>query len=209
MFTCAQQQILQVTDVPHPQAQQQIAKALRVFTRAEALPAIIHCRQGKDRTGIMVALLLLLLGVDEATVVVDYTKSNLAIEVCLCCSTPGHTLPSCPVREATVMVDTHEVEPGNRGVLAVVLLSGNIPLQLGYRWRLRRHAVCPSWLRMTLVSDTNWDNSWHVASPLLATLKAVISSTTGTAPDAIARIGQRKACRTRYTMLTQQWTNSF
>ena len=75
------------------QAQQQIAKALRVFTRAENLPAIIHCRQGKDRTGIMVALLLLLLGVDEATVVVDYTKSNLAIEVCLLMRNPrAHVL---------------------------------------------------------------------------------------------------------------------
>lgn len=41
------------------------------------LPAIIHCTAGKDRTGLVVALLLLTLGVPEETVLADYTLSNL------------------------------------------------------------------------------------------------------------------------------------
>lgn len=39
-------------------------------------PAVIHCTAGKDRTGIAVALLLLLLGVPKPTVIADYTLSN-------------------------------------------------------------------------------------------------------------------------------------
>jgi protein-tyrosine phosphatase len=40
-------------------------------------PALIHCTAGKDRTGLVVALLLLTLGVSEETVLADYTLSNL------------------------------------------------------------------------------------------------------------------------------------
>lgn len=41
-------------------------------------PALIHCSAGKDRTGITSALLLMVLGVPEETVVADYSLSNLA-----------------------------------------------------------------------------------------------------------------------------------
>ena len=58
-----------------------IARALRVFAHAENLPIIIHCIHGKDRTGLIIALLLLLLGVDEPTVVLDYAKSELELKV--------------------------------------------------------------------------------------------------------------------------------
>ena len=73
-----------------------IARALRVFAHAENLPAIIHCIHGKDRTGLIVALLLLLLGVDEPTVVLDYAKSELELKVNLkhgCLPAPGAQAP--------------------------------------------------------------------------------------------------------------------
>ena len=41
------------------------------------LPAVIHCTAGKDRTGLVNAMLLLTLGVPEETVLADYTLSNL------------------------------------------------------------------------------------------------------------------------------------
>jgi protein-tyrosine phosphatase len=43
----------------------------------ENLPCLIHCAAGKDRTGIVVALLLALLGVPEATILADYSLSNV------------------------------------------------------------------------------------------------------------------------------------
>src|SRR5438034_394341 len=42
-------------------------------------PVVVHCTAGKDRTGIVVALALLAVGVDRETVVSDYalTEANL------------------------------------------------------------------------------------------------------------------------------------
>lgn len=42
------------------------------------LPFLVHCAIGKDRTGIVIALLLAALGVPEQTIVYDYALSNAA-----------------------------------------------------------------------------------------------------------------------------------
>jgi Protein tyrosine/serine phosphatase len=42
-------------------------------------PVLIHCQAGKDRTGIMVALILLAMGVDRELIVRDFMKSNEAL----------------------------------------------------------------------------------------------------------------------------------
>ncbi len=42
----------------------------------DGLPAIIHCAAGKDRTGVVSAILLLALGVDEPTVLDDYELTS-------------------------------------------------------------------------------------------------------------------------------------
>lgn len=44
----------------------------------DALPAIIHCTSGKDRTGFGVALLLTALGVGRNEILADYLQSNYA-----------------------------------------------------------------------------------------------------------------------------------
>ena len=46
----------------------------------EGGPVIIHCAIGKDRTGILSALLLTALGVDRETIFADYLSSNDRIE---------------------------------------------------------------------------------------------------------------------------------
>lgn len=43
-------------------------------------PVLIHCAAGKDRTGISVALLMRLLGVDRPTVMADYVLTNDSID---------------------------------------------------------------------------------------------------------------------------------
>jgi protein-tyrosine phosphatase len=49
---------------------------LHQLAEVDGLPLLVHCTAGKDRTGVLVAILLLLLGVDEATVLADYSLSN-------------------------------------------------------------------------------------------------------------------------------------
>ena len=52
-------------------------RLLTGLAEPEGLPALFHCHAGKDRTGIVAALLLLLLGVDERTVLDDYQLSGI------------------------------------------------------------------------------------------------------------------------------------
>jgi protein-tyrosine phosphatase len=54
--------------------------AIRRLAAPGALPAIFHCAAGKDRTGIMAALLLSGLGVDDDVVVADYGLTAAGIE---------------------------------------------------------------------------------------------------------------------------------
>ena len=58
----------------------QIRAALEVLADPGALPAVFHCTAGKDRTGVLSAIVLSLLGVDEPTVVADYALSGEAME---------------------------------------------------------------------------------------------------------------------------------
>jgi protein-tyrosine phosphatase len=63
--------VLQHTDV--------VAMALREIADTRDAGVVVHCTAGKDRTGIVVALALLAVGVDRQTVVADYaqTEGNL------------------------------------------------------------------------------------------------------------------------------------
>jgi protein-tyrosine phosphatase len=57
-----------------------VAQALRIVADPANLPAIIHCTVGKDRTGVLVAVILSLLGVANDTIVADYALSAGAME---------------------------------------------------------------------------------------------------------------------------------
>ena len=51
----------------------------QLFASADAFPAVVHCTAGKDRTGVIIALVLDLLGVAHETLVADYELSNAAV----------------------------------------------------------------------------------------------------------------------------------
>lgn len=55
----------------------QLLAGLALLAEDGALPAVVHCTAGKDRTGILVALLLDLLGVDREAVVADYAETTI------------------------------------------------------------------------------------------------------------------------------------
>ncbi len=56
----------------------QIVQAIEPFASGE--PTLVHCTAGKDRTGIIVALLLDLVGVDHDTIVHDYALTDVYLE---------------------------------------------------------------------------------------------------------------------------------
>jgi hypothetical protein len=56
-----------------------IAKVLTVLARTDA-PAVFHCAAGKDRTGVISALLLSLCGVREEVIVADYAATREALD---------------------------------------------------------------------------------------------------------------------------------
>ncbi|GIZ49483.1 hypothetical protein CKM354_001251300 [Cercospora kikuchii] len=47
-----------------------------VLSRKENYPLLVHCTQGKDRTGLVILLVLMLLGVDHAAIEKDYMLSE-------------------------------------------------------------------------------------------------------------------------------------
>ena len=56
-----------------------IVEVLEYLTRPDAMPALVHCLVGKDRTGLLVALLLDLLGVPRDAILADYVASNAGL----------------------------------------------------------------------------------------------------------------------------------
>jgi len=61
------------------EATPQIIGALSALAAPDARPAVFHCTAGKDRTGLLSALVLSLLGVPEETVIADYALSDAAM----------------------------------------------------------------------------------------------------------------------------------
>ena len=55
----------------------QVIKTLDTIASPATLPALVHCAGGKDRTGIITALVLGLVGVPEETIVKDYALTAL------------------------------------------------------------------------------------------------------------------------------------
>ena len=54
--------------------------AFAALASGESLPAVFHCSAGKDRTGVLSALILAFLGVPDETIVEDYALSGPAME---------------------------------------------------------------------------------------------------------------------------------
>ena len=56
--------------------QAQVCRTLATFADADGLPGLVHCTAGKDRTGVITALLLGLVGVPHETIIADYALTS-------------------------------------------------------------------------------------------------------------------------------------
>jgi protein-tyrosine phosphatase len=57
-----------------------IGAAVRELCMPGAFPALVHCAAGQDRTGIVIALVLALLGVPDELIGADYSLSSVYLE---------------------------------------------------------------------------------------------------------------------------------
>ncbi len=57
-----------------------IAEALNALAEDPNLPAIFHCTAGKDRTGVLAAMILSILDVDEEQIMADYLLTNQTMD---------------------------------------------------------------------------------------------------------------------------------
>ena len=59
---------------------QTIAAAIKLLCAGDAFPALVHCSAGKDRTGIVIALILAVLGVPDEVIAADYALSAVYLD---------------------------------------------------------------------------------------------------------------------------------
>jgi protein-tyrosine phosphatase len=56
------------------------ARAITILADADAVPAVFHCHAGKDRTGLLAALVLGALGVATSVIVEDYALTKISMD---------------------------------------------------------------------------------------------------------------------------------
>jgi protein-tyrosine phosphatase len=100
-----------------------IAAAVKSLTRPGGLPGLVHCTAGKDRTGIVVAMVLAAVGVPDPYIAADYALSSLYLD-------PQHTPTIGRVQESTGLGDR----------LTAALLASPPELILHVLGRVRRQA---------------------------------------------------------------------
>jgi len=57
-----------------------IAAAIGELASGDAFPALVHCTAGKDRTGVVIALVLAVLGVPDQVIAADYALSGIYLD---------------------------------------------------------------------------------------------------------------------------------
>lgn len=73
----------------------ELRRSLEIIADPDAGPIVIHCASGKDRTGLLAALVLALVGVSDDDVIADFTLTGLATERLLAdwhAANPGRTM---------------------------------------------------------------------------------------------------------------------
>jgi protein-tyrosine phosphatase len=125
---------------------ERFAAAIGLLASADAMPAMFHCAAGKDRTGILAALILGGLGVDDEAVAADYALTAIGmqrmrawIEVnspesfALMNDRPAMMFSSDPAAIARLLADLRESHGSIAGYLASIGVSGAVLAELADR----------------------------------------------------------------------------
>lgn len=110
-----------------------LADLVRAFADPAAPPALVHCTAGKDRTGIVAACVLDLLGAGDDTIVADYTRTQLALDAIRAHTTA--VLPGLAGRAVPAVILSAEEETIRTFLAEVAIEHG------GFGPLLERHGI--------------------------------------------------------------------
>ncbi|WP_199922973.1 tyrosine-protein phosphatase [Streptomyces sp. NRRL B-24484] len=86
------------------------AALVRRLAAPGTLPVLVHCASGKDRTGVVVAVLQSLLGASEAEVTADFLRSNASLGLSAETAGAGHNsrpVAAVHLRRAMLRIRSH------------------------------------------------------------------------------------------------------
>jgi len=72
---CGAENDMEKYDTSNPEVRKWLVSVLRIFEEPVRAPVLLHCRAGRDRTGVVAAVLALILGADEGIVVREFRLS--------------------------------------------------------------------------------------------------------------------------------------
>jgi protein-tyrosine phosphatase len=78
----------------------ELARIVADLARPGALPALVHCAAGKDRTGVVIALVLSTVGVEDAVVAADYALTADFLTAGFFAALPAESGATDPADEA-------------------------------------------------------------------------------------------------------------
>jgi protein-tyrosine phosphatase len=120
-----------------------VAETVGLMAEESSCPLVFHCAAGKDRTGIMAAVVLSLLGVKNDAIVADYALSGAAMERLLpwaranpgAIARPRRQIPpaaaeSRPATMALFLKHIRETCGGAEGLATYLGLPANVPERL-------------------------------------------------------------------------------
>src|SRR5262249_40502205 len=110
-----------------------IARVVTLLADAEA-PAVFHCAAGKDRTGVVSAIVLGLLGVPDEVIVADYAATRESLDAIV-----GRLNPLEGYRTMLAALPPHRPPPGPSSRAWNASAPGSAPWRTTRRPRASRH----------------------------------------------------------------------
>lgn len=118
----------------------EIAAVLTLLADPDRLPTVVSCTAGKDRTGIVVGVLLAMLGVPDETVLADYRESAAGLATLrdrVMARLVGDDIPNIPAAafalEPAALAQVLQDIRLRHGTVAAYLIAAGAPVDIEQR----------------------------------------------------------------------------
>ncbi len=109
-----------------------LVEAVELIAAAGDGPVLVHCLAGKDRTGVVIALVLRLVGVVRSQVINEYLLTNLVLDQLMPRLNQSYAAIDGPNREARTVTRAHIAAPREHIVHVMDVWDGNREGTLGW-----------------------------------------------------------------------------